>query len=44
MNIDATSDAEFWRQSEAKSSATQHAVVPEFGGKWGAKCLNNRLP
>ena len=22
----------------------QHAIPPEFGGKWGAECLNTRFP
>ena len=32
------------RQSAVLSSATQHAMSPEFGGKWGTKCLNTRFP
>ena len=32
------------RLSAALSSATQHAMPPEFGGKWGTKCLNTRFP
>ena len=32
------------RQSAALSSATQHVMPREFGGKWGSECLNNRLP
>ena len=26
------------------SFATQHAMPPEFGGKWRAECVNTRLP
>ena len=26
------------------SSATQHAMPLEFGGKWGMECLNTRFP
>ena len=26
------------------SSATQHAMPPEFGGKWGTECFNTRFP
>ena len=29
---------------KALSSATQHAMLPKFGGKWGTKCLNTRMP
>ena len=32
------------RQSAALSSATQHAMPPEFGRKWGTECLNTRFP
>ena len=32
------------RQSAALSSATQHAMPPEFGGNWGTECLNTRFP
>ena len=32
------------RQSAALSSATQHAMPPEFGRKWVTECLNTRLP
>ena len=32
------------RTSAALSSATQHAVRPEFGRKWGTECLNTRFP
>ena len=28
----------------ALSFATQHAVPPELGGKWGTECLNTRFP
>ena len=28
----------------ALSSATQHAMHPEFGRKWGTECLNTRFP
>ena len=31
------------RQSAALSSATQHAMPPEYGRKWGT-CLNTRFP
>ena len=31
-------------QSASLSSATQHAVPPELGGKWGTECLNTRFP
>ena len=31
-------------QNAALSSATQHAMPPEFGRKWGTECLNNRFP
>ena len=30
------------RQSGPLSSATQHEMPPESGGKWGTTCLNNR--
>ena len=29
-------------QRAALSSATQHATPPEFGGKWGTKCISTR--
>ena len=32
------------RQSAALSSATHHAMPPEFGGKWGTECLNTTFP
>ena len=32
------------RQRAALSSATQHAMTPELGGKWGTECLNTRFP
>ena len=32
------------RQSAAVTSATLHAMSPEFGGRWGAECLNTRFP
>ena len=32
------------RQSAALSSATQHTMPPELGGKWGTECLNTRFP
>ena len=32
------------RTSAALSSATQHAMPPEFGRKWGTECLNTRFP
>ena len=32
------------RQSAALSSATQHAMLPEIGGKWETECLNTRFP
>ena len=32
------------RQSAALSSGTQHVTSPEFGGKWGTKCLNTGFP
>ena len=28
----------------ALSSATQNAMPPELGGKWGTECLNTRFP
>ena len=31
------------RLSAALSSATQHAMPPEFGRKWGTECLNTRF-
>ena len=30
--------------SAALSSATQHAMPPEFGRKWETECLNTRFP
>ena len=30
--------------SAALSSATQHAMPPEFSRKWGTECLNTRFP
>ena len=30
--------------SAALSSATQHAMPPEFGRKWGTECLNITFP
>ena len=27
----------------ALSSATQHTMLPKFGGKWETECLNSRL-
>ena len=32
------------RRSAAWSSATQHAMPPEFGRKRGTKCLDTRFP
>ena len=32
------------RLSAALSSATQQAIPPEFGRKWGTECLNIRFP
>ena len=32
------------RQSAALSSATQHAMPSELGGKWGTEWLNTRFP
>ena len=32
------------RTSVALSSATQHAMPPEFGRKWGTECPNSRFP
>ena len=32
------------RQSASLSSATQHAMPPEFGRKSGTECLNTRFP
>ena len=32
------------RQSAALSSATQHAMPPEIGGKCGTESLNARYP
>ena len=32
------------RTSAALSSATQHAMPPVFGRKWGTECLNTRFP
>ena len=32
------------RLSAGLSSATQHAMPPEFGRKWGTECLNTRFP
>ena len=31
------------KQSAALTSATQHAMPPEFGGKWATECLNTRF-
>ena len=31
------------RTSAALSSATQHAMPPEYG-KWGTECLNTKFP
>ena len=31
------------RQSAALSFATQHAMPPELGGKWGTECLNTKF-
>ena len=35
-----------WRRgkSAALSSAIQHAMPPQFGGKCGTECLNNKFP
>ena len=30
-------------QSAAFNSATQHAMPPEFGGKWGVECHNTKM-
>ena len=32
------------RLSAALRSATQHAIPPEFGRKWGTECFNTRFP
>ena len=32
------------RQTAALSSATQQAMPPEFGGKWGTEYLKTRFP
>ena len=31
-------------ESAALSSATQHTMPPEIGGKWGTECLNTKFP
>ena len=31
-------------KSAALSSAPQHAMLPELGGKWVTECLNTRFP
>ena len=31
-------------QSAALSSTTEHAIPPEFGGKWGTNCLSTMFP
>ena len=31
------------RQSAVLIFATQHAISPELGGKWGTECLNTRF-
>ena len=31
------------RQSAALNFATQHAMAPGLGGKWGTECLNTRF-
>ena len=33
-----------WCCGQALSSATQHAMPPEFGRKQGTECLNTRFP
>ena len=35
-----------WRRGKTQrfTSATQHAMPPEFGGKWGTDCLYTRFP
>ena len=33
-----------WRQSAVLSSATQHAIHPDFGTKWEMECLYTRFP
>ena len=35
-----------WYRGEgaAMSSATQYAIPPEIGGKWGMECLNTGFP
>ena len=32
------------RYSAALSFAIQHAIPPEFGGKWETECVNTRFP
>ena len=32
------------RKSAALSSATQYAMLPELGGKWGKESLNTKVP
>ena len=32
------------RLNAALSSATQHAMPPDFGRTWGTECLNTRFP
>ena len=32
------------RQSAVLSSATQHVMLPDYGGKWGSECLNTKFP
>ena len=32
------------RLNATLNSATQHAMPPEFGRKWGTECLNTRFP
>ena len=34
----------FFMYSAALSSATQHAMPPEFDRMWGTECLNTRFP
>ena len=33
-----------WGKYLTLGSATQHAMPPEFGGKWGAECHNTGFP
>ena len=44
QTVSVSSVTVWCRDSAALSSATEHTIPPEIGGKWGTKWLNPRFP